>query len=226
MRGKVSVTRRALVGSALALGASAAVLGTGAAAPLGARAGEEGQGEPALARGADAQAQYGFIVRVDHCVNCGECVTACRYYNHTPDDETARRKIVAYTTALGRTVTISTSCMHCEDPACLRVCPARAIEKGAGGIVTVDTGRCIGCKYCHQACPYGVPHYNERGMDKCDYCFGAGVALGERTHCVEACHVDALLCGKVDELLARYPDARRVEGPAGASCYLSSGQTI
>lgn len=234
MRGETNVTRRTLLGSVAILGAASAAFGAAAALPPYARADDESQGasgdgasaSPKVAKGADASAQYGFLVRADHCVNCGECVAACRHYNKTPDGEQARRKLVAYTTAAGRAVTVSTACMHCEDPACLRVCPAGAISKGAGGIVTVDKQRCIGCKYCYQACPYGVPHYNEHGMDKCDFCFEAGVALGERTHCVQACHVDALLCGRIDELIARYPDAQRIEGPVGASCYLSPGSVV
>lgn len=236
MEGQTNVTRRTLLGSALAVGVASAAFGVTAALPPRAQADDkqlEASGGkvpdaefPQVAKGADANAQYGFLVRADHCVNCGECVTACRHYNKTPDGEPARRKLVAYTTQAGRTVTVSTACMHCEDPACLRVCPAGAISKGAGGIVAVDKRRCIGCKYCYQACPYGVPHYNESGMDKCDFCFGAGVALGKRTHCVQACHVDALLCGRIDELVARYPDAQQIEGPVGASCYLSPGSVI
>lgn len=221
-----TIARRKLVGSALALGASAVVFGVDSAVPANAQAIEEKEDVPAIAEGADSDAQYGFLMRVDHCVNCGECVAACRLHSHTPDDEDSRRRIVSYTTDSGKKVTISSSCMHCEDPACLHVCPAGAISKGAGGIVVVDKDRCIGCKYCYQACPHGVPRYGDGGMDKCDYCFEAGVALGERTYCVRACHVDALLCGKVDELISKYPDAKRIEGPAGASCYLSSGRLL
>ncbi len=220
------LTRRALLGSSLALGVASTAFGVMLGAPSPAR-GERADAtatQSSDSKEADSRAQYGFLVRPDHCVNCGECVTACREHNHTPDNESARRTIVKCPTEAGREVTLSLSCMHCEDPACLKVCPAGAIAKGEGGIVTVDRDRCIGCKYCYQACPYGVPHYGIRGMDKCDYCFEAGIPLGDRTYCVQACHVDALLCGKIGDLLERFPDAKRIEGATNASCYVSVGR--
>lgn len=114
-----------------------------------------------------------------------------------------------YTTANGQKVYVSTSCMHCEDPACATVCPARAITKGEGGVVTVDHDRCIGCKYCYQACPFGVPHYTSAGMDKCDLCLEAGVALGEAPNCVQACKFRALHFGTIDDLVAGSADVPR-----------------
>lgn len=89
-------------------------------------------------------------------------------------------------------------------------------------MVTVDKKKCIGCKYCHQACPYGVPHYDEEGMDKCDCCLGSGVKLGDAPHCVDACHYDALHYGPVDELMAAYGDrAKRIAGPTQPSAWLA-----
>lgn len=144
--------------------------------------------------------QYGFLVKTQNCINCGNCVEACRLWNNTPESGEARRKVTAYIDTLGRTRYVSTSCMHCEEPACMRVCPAGAITKGEGGIVGVDKERCIGCKYCAQACPFDAPHYFGDGMDKCDYCLGNGVALGEKPHCVKACPSGALRYGTVEEL--------------------------
>lgn len=213
MRGQ-AMSRRVLVGGAAALGGAWAL--SGAAALEAAWASEEA---PADERAFDGT-QYGFSVNVQRCINCGHCVEACRLWNRTAEGEPPRRHVGTYRTEGGREVHISTSCMHCERPACAEVCPAGAIEKVAGGMVRVDDDRCIGCKYCFQACPYGVPHYNARGMDKCDFCTEAGVALGEAPHCVKACKTGALRFGKMDELLAKSPRVRQIDGPGGPSCVL------
>ena len=55
------------------------------------------------------------------------------------------------------------SCMHCDDPACMKVCPMKAIHKGPHGEVLVDQQKCIGCKMCANACPYDVPVFNTEG---------------------------------------------------------------
>ncbi len=208
-----NVSRRDAVKTASAAAVILAVGGATVAMPAGARA---------AAADAKTAKQYGFLMDTAHCVNCKNCVTACRNYNNIPDDEVGRRHVTTYKKSNGKKVFVSTSCMHCENPSCLSVCPAGAISKGEGGVVTVDKKKCIGCKYCHQACPYGVPHYNEKGMDKCDCCLGSGVKLGDSPHCVDACQYDALHYGPVDELLDAYGDrAKRIAGPTGPCAWLA-----
>lgn len=209
------VSRRAAVGGALVLGASALVVG-GLEAPKQLAHAQE---EPAVAEGADPNAQYGFLFKVKNCVDCGECVKACRLWSRTPESAEARRKVVPYTASDGKEVFVSTSCMHCAVPSCASVCPAGAISKGVGGIVTVDKDRCIGCKYCYQACPYEVPRYDSVAMDKCDCCLGAGVPAGGTPHCVRACKFDALRYGPLDELLASTDGAALlIAEPNNPSC--------
>ncbi|MBR2789804.1 MAG: 4Fe-4S dicluster domain-containing protein, partial [Eggerthellaceae bacterium] len=139
---------------------------------------------------ATAGAQYGFLVKTRNCINCNNCVEACRMWNRTPEAGPARRKITAYTDSIGRVRYVSTACMHCEDPACLAVCPAGAISKGEGGIVTVNKDRCIGCKYCFQACPFDIPRFAEEGEDramhKCDMC-ASRLDEGRIPACVDNC---------------------------------------
>ena len=121
----------------------------------------------------------------------------------------------------GEALFVSTSCMHCEEPACASVCAAGAIKKAEDGVVYVDKDRCIGCKYCYQACPFGVPTYSSAAMDKCDCCTLGGTRSGNAPRCAEACKFGALHFGTVDELLAQCPDAKVVEASTKLSFYLA-----
>ncbi|MDR0514191.1 MAG: 4Fe-4S dicluster domain-containing protein [Coriobacteriaceae bacterium] len=220
MRENQGITRRVLVGGTLAAGALALTAGHAATWP------QVAQAQDGMAQGTgqtnnpEADTQYGFLVNVQRCINCGKCVEACRLWSRTPQSAPARRKVEPYITGVGRELFLSLSCMHCRKPSCREVCPAGAIKKGEGGIVTVDKDRCIGCKYCYQACPFEVPHYNAVSMDKCDYCLGAGVPLGDPPRCVRACKVGALRYGKVEELLARSSRAMKIGGATDPSYVL------
>ncbi len=178
-----------------------------------------------VADGADASVQYGFLVDASKCVNCGKCVQACRERNNLSEETPDRRRIWEFVDVRGKDVTISTSCMHCAQPNCERVCPAGAISKGACGIVSVNKDVCIGCKYCYQACPYGVPHYDSVAMDKCDACRTAGLAAGETPYCVRACEFNALLWGPMDALARTSPSAVKIAEEGDPSC-LITGRTV
>lgn len=192
MQNDLTLTRRGLVKGGLAIG-SCIVFG-GAVATMGAGS---AQAEDA---GSLAGVQYGFLVDLNKCVGCENCVAACRYFNELSGDTPDRRTVSSYTNSRGAEVYASTACMHCAEPSCERVCPAGAISKGDAGIVSTDKDRCIGCKYCFQACPYGVPHYNAVAMDKCDCCLDAGIAPGETPYCVQNCKFNALRYGTMEDL--------------------------
>lgn len=165
--------------------------------------------------------QYGFWVNTANCVDCGQCAHACRRKNETPEDEACRRKVIVVEDGGGQVRYVSLSCMHCCEPSCMEVCPAGAIlKRNEDGIVTVDNGRCIGCKYCFQACPFEVPRYNDSGMDKCDACFANG--LNPNVACAAACSHDALHFGPVDELLTLAGSgARCVSATTGPNLIIS-----
>lgn len=189
---KTHMTRREILGGVAVVGA--AVAASGALCASQALASPEEGVEPVR-----EGVQYGFLVKTDNCIDCKKCVEACKSHNGTAGGE-ARRKVTPYTSSYGKKIYISTGCMHCEDPACMSVCPAGAISKRGDGIVVVDSDRCIGCKYCYQACPFSVPHYDEEGMDKCDCCLGAGIEAGDQPYCAQACLFGALHYGTLDEL--------------------------
>lgn len=208
--------------SAVKIAAAASLLAAGGACIFmvdAAHAEDEGRAEGGRETGPYA-GRVGFLVKPHNCLNCQACVEACRKFNKTPESRPARRHITRYEKD-GEALFVSTSCMHCEEPACASVCPAGAIKKAEDGVVYVDKDRCIGCKYCYQACPFGVPTYSSAAMDKCDCCTLGGTRPGNAPRCAEACKFGALHFGTVDELLAQCPDAKVVEASTKPSFYLA-----
>jgi len=95
------------------------------------------------------------------------------------------------------------SCMHCVDPACASVCPTQAITKLSEGPVTIDQDRCMGCKYCMQACPFDVPRFDEEmgKVFKCTMCADR-IGVDEPPSCVKSCVAGALSFGDRETMLA------------------------
>lgn len=160
--------------------------------------------------------QFAFYFDSSRCTGCKTCELACKDYQDL-DQHTAYRRIFDYEggswtmNADGTCRTdafvyhLSVSCNHCNRPACTNVCPTGAMHKDSEtGLVSVDADRCIGCGYCHMACPYNAPKV-DRALGhsvKCDGC-ASRVAKGLEPICVEACPLRALEFGPVDEIAAR-----------------------
>jgi Fe-S-cluster-containing dehydrogenase component len=99
-----------------------------------------------------------------------------------------------------------TVCMHCEDPVapCAQVCPAQAILISPEGVVQqADPSRCIGCKNCVYACPFGVPKFDAEAklMKKCNLCYDRTVQ-GLKPWCAQACPTQAIWYGTFEEFSA------------------------
>jgi formate dehydrogenase iron-sulfur subunit len=103
---------------------------------------------------------------------------------------------------------MSDSCKHCNDAACLNVCPVSAIVRTDMGNVIVLLDKCIGSKHCNFACPYGVIKYSEktRKSHKCTLC-NDRIHNGLGTACAKACPTGSIRFGEVSELKAM-ADAR------------------
>lgn len=119
------------------------------------------------AAGAEAEAarakHYVMLIDLRRCVGCDACTLACKQENRTPPGVTynvvLKEEVGTYPYV--RMVFHPRPCMHCEDPPCVRVCPVGATYKRReDGIVVVDYERCLGCRYCMAACPYGARHFD------------------------------------------------------------------
>lgn len=161
--------------------------------------------------------QYGFYFDSTRCTGCRTCTMACKDYKDLTTDIAYRhvydleggnwteKDNGAYTQDCFM-YHMSISCQHCTDPACTHVCPTTAMHKDADtGIVSVDTDKCIGCGYCHMACPYNAPKVDrEKGHSvKCNGCIER-VTEGKNPICVDACPLRALDFGDIDTLKKKY----------------------
>lgn len=165
-------------------------------------------------------AQYGFYFDATRCTGCKTCEAACRDYHHLGKGQTYRhvyeleggswtQDAQGCWTTDGYTYYTSFSCQHCDNPACVQVCPTGAMAKRENGIVDVDEHRCIGCGYCQMACPYDNPKVDREAghSTKCNGC-AERVAQGKEPICVEACSMRALEFKPVDELPAEGVQAK------------------
>jgi anaerobic dimethyl sulfoxide reductase subunit B (iron-sulfur subunit) len=170
--------------------------------------------------------QYGFYLNSDRCVQCHACEVACKSWNGLELGIRWRKVLDLWSGAFPKieSKTVSFSCMHCAKPACVEICPAKAISKRTeDGIVIVDQTKCTGCRSCEAACPFHVPQYGRTGvMQKCNFCIER-LAQNKQPLCVATCPGEALMCGPVDRLPAsstkKQPE--RLPGPTGPSFFFS-----
>lgn len=160
--------------------------------------------------------KLGLVIDLDTCVGCQACVTSCKEWNtggHMAPltdldpygghaDGVWFNRVHSYehtTEGAGRTVHFPRSCLHCEQPACVTVCPTGAsYKRSSDGIVLVDEDKCIGCKLCSWACPYGARELDtDVGvMKKCTLCidriYNDNIKPEDRVPaCVAACPTSA-----------------------------------
>lgn len=106
--------------------------------------------------------KWGMVIDLKKCIGCETCTVSCKAENRTPPGMSYN---VVLETELGdypniSVVNLPRPCMQCDKPACVQVCPTRASFKMENGIVAIDNDRCIGCRYCMVACPYGARSYD------------------------------------------------------------------
>jgi len=162
--------------------------------------------------------KLGLVIDLDTCVGCQACATSCKEWNTqgysaplTDEDPYGANPLGTWLNRVhgyevksdndtaSRIVHFPRSCLHCEEPACVTVCPTGASYKRAeDGIVLVNPETCIGCKLCSWACPYGAREYDyaDGVMKKCTLCvdriYNENLAVDDRKPaCVKACPTGA-----------------------------------
>jgi len=165
---------------------------------------------------------YGMGIQIDKCIGCGRCAEACKAENDVPkepfffrtwveryiikkDNSTIVQNIDSRIPKpsetfeekeILRSFYVPKLCNQCENPPCVQVCPVGATLKTEDGVILVDEDRCIGCRYCIQACPYGARYLHpEKGTaDKCTFCYHR-ITNDLLPACVEVCPTQARIFG-------------------------------
>jgi len=165
---------------------------------------------------------------------CDDCVNACHHIHNVPHFDNPKDEIKwiwkepfehafhdqehEYTKENLKHSLALLLCNHCDNPPCVRVCPTQATwRRDSDGLVMMDWHRCIGCRYCMAACPYGSRSFNWRDprpfideiqqdfptrtrgvVEKCTFC-EERLAKGEMPACVEACKAKAIAFGDLED---------------------------
>jgi Fe-S-cluster-containing dehydrogenase component len=216
-------------------GLSALGIAGSAARPSRAQAPEAGAASGSIAEPILGK-RWAMVVDLDACRKqdgCRDCIKACHDEHNVPDFDDPRHEVkwiwrepyaeafpnqkhehMAHELAHEEVLVF---CNHCDNPPCVRVCPTQATWKRDDGIVMMDWHRCIGCRYCIAACPYGSRSFNwsdprpaipetnpgfptrTRGVvEKCTFC-DERLSKGELPACVEACEDKCLVFGDLDD---------------------------
>jgi formate dehydrogenase iron-sulfur subunit len=156
-----------------------------------------------------------ILIDTTRCTGCEQCIAACKKENKLGPDLPRRWKTridalssTRYSTFEhrpgGRNVRVQ--CRHCLEPACVSACLVGAMQKTALGPVIYDSDLCMGCRYCMNACPYGIPRYDWEAkvpyVRKCTMCFPR-LERGQQPACVEACPHKAMEFGDREDLLKK-----------------------
>jgi formate dehydrogenase iron-sulfur subunit len=154
-----------------------------------------------------------ILTDITKCIGCLECVSACKAtYGLSMDVPKIWQKndglsASNWTSVLQKSDKhyVRKQCRHCLDPACASACPVGALQPTPEGPVIYDSGRCLGCRYCMMACPYGIPRYDWDQtvpyIRKCIMCYPR-IKEGQQPACTQACPTEATIFGDRAELLA------------------------
>jgi molybdopterin-containing oxidoreductase family iron-sulfur binding subunit len=207
-----------------------------------------------LESGTLAKAKLAMVVKLEKCKDgCTDCIDACHSIHNVPDFGNPKDEIKwiwtdpyehvfpeqqsEFTEESLKEKPVLVLCNHCDNPPCTRVCPVKATWKREDGIVMMDFHRCIGCRFCMSACPYGSRSFNWRDpreyikeanpdfptrtkgvVEKCNFC-AERLREGLIPACVEACEDKALVFGdledpnsEVSELISSNYSLRRHSG--------------
>lgn len=147
--------------------------------------------------------RYAMVMDQRRCIGCQSCTVACRTWNDLPMDIIYNPVVSEGVVGKWPNVHVTYTpllCMHCDNPPCVGCCPCNASQQDDNGTVWVDQDKCMGCKVCVNACPYGARdvHEEEGFVRKCTFCRDR-VAEGDQPYCVATCHQKARIFGDLDD---------------------------
>ena len=180
--------------------------------------------------------RWAMVIDLKACKSdegCAKCIAACHEAHNVPRLPNKKHEVKwiweepfgnafpgqvhRFLKEKTRTKPVPIFCNHCDNPPCVRVCPTQATFRRKDGIVMMDFHRCIGCRYCIAACPYGSrsfnwedprpyidkvnPSYPTRThgvVEKCDFC-AERIARGKGPVCVEVCPAKAMIFGDLND---------------------------
>lgn len=102
---------------------------------------------------------WGMVIDLNKCIGCEYCVYACQATNDVTDDMRWNVHLIDRT-ATGEVFHVTRPCLHCQNAPCVHVCPVSATYRRDDGLIVMDYDKCIGCRYCQAACPYGARTFN------------------------------------------------------------------
>src|SRR5256885_1319846 len=187
------------------------------------------------------------LIDVSKCIGCKACQVACMEWNHRRDEIGTNHGVYdnpldltdkSWTVMRFSEVEVEQGklewlirkdgCMHCEDPGCLRACPAPgAIVQYSNGIVDFVQENCIGCQFCVTGCPFDVPKISPSTgkVYKCTLCSDR-VGAGLEPACAKACPTNAISFGTREKMLAQATsraEQLKADGNAAATVYNPEG---
>ena len=176
------------------------------------------------------QKRLAMVIDTKRCMACNSCAVACKIENNLPNNIWWNRVMTAGGENLDspegtyphlKMMNITVACQHCDNPACVKVCPVGATyQDPETGVVRQDYDKCIGCRMCMAACPYtGVRSFNweepqyhldfavgdadvsphqKHTVEKCTFCWHR-LAKGVQPACVEVCTARARYFGDLND---------------------------
>jgi len=166
--------------------------------------------------------KFVMVIDLSRCKNLKKCQEACNHMHYVHPGQSWVKVYSMQDSEESAPYWQPSICMHCDEPPCVKVCPVDATFKRQDGIVSIDSDRCVGCRFCMAACPYSTrvfnwetppmpvevasQHYScessvpqKKGtVGKCDFCPDM-VRKGQLPHCVSACPNGVFMFGDMNE---------------------------
>lgn len=167
--------------------------------------------------------KFVMVIDLSKCKNLKKCQEACNHTHHLHSEHNWIKIHSMQDAENTAPYWMPSTCMHCDEPPCVKVCPVDATFKREDGIVLIDSDRCVGCRFCMAACPYSTRVFNWEAPDflepeianqpysceksvpqkvgtvgKCDFCPDMS-RKGELPHCVTACPNGVFMFGDENE---------------------------